>query len=140
MGCVRSLRPSRRERGTVLIEAALTIPLIIVLVFGVIEYGWLFAKNGELVNAARNGARVAVRADAISQDVTDAVDNLMTQAELDGSGYTLEILPNDVTSAEPGTSVTVRITVTYANIELTGFPLPLPETLAAEVTMAKEGS
>ena len=35
-------------------------PLIILLVFGVIEYGWMLLKSQDISNAARSGARAGV--------------------------------------------------------------------------------
>lgn len=46
------------ERGQELIEFALTLPLLLLLVLGIIEYGFLFQEYEVVTNAAREGARI----------------------------------------------------------------------------------
>ncbi len=52
---------SQRSRGSNLIEAALVIPLLILLLIGVADLGRAFQVHITLLNAAREGARYAVR-------------------------------------------------------------------------------
>jgi len=49
-----------REKGAVLVEFAVILPLFILLIFGIMEAGWFFAQQVEVRNAAREGARLAV--------------------------------------------------------------------------------
>jgi Flp pilus assembly protein TadG len=48
------------ERGASMVEFALVLPLFLLLLFGIMEVGWLFAQQVEVRNAAREGARLAV--------------------------------------------------------------------------------
>ncbi len=48
-----------RERGAVLVEAAIVLPLLIVLVLGIVEYSVAFNKAATVSNASRAGARTA---------------------------------------------------------------------------------
>jgi|SRR5690242_6939423 Flp pilus assembly protein TadG len=52
-------RAQRSERGAALVEAALIIPLILLIVFGAIEYGFAFKDAAAVAGAARSGARIA---------------------------------------------------------------------------------
>jgi Flp pilus assembly protein TadG len=69
---------SRGERGAVAVEFALLAPLIIILLFAIIEFGLVMAKVVTYVSAAREGARYAavhcqpntVGADSCSDDPT----------------------------------------------------------------------
>ena len=45
------------ERGAQLVEFALVAPLLILLLFGIIEFGWLFAQMNEIRHVAQEGAR-----------------------------------------------------------------------------------
>ena len=54
---VRSER-LRGEQGAELIEFALTLPLLLLLVLGIIEFGFLFQEYEVVTNAAREGARL----------------------------------------------------------------------------------
>jgi hypothetical protein len=49
-----------REKGASAVEFALVLPLLLTLVFGIMEAGWLFAQQVEVRNAAREGGRLAV--------------------------------------------------------------------------------
>lgn len=127
-------RPPRR--GAVLVELALILPILLLLTFGVIEYGWLFLKYNETNDAARRGARLGVMPDATSGQVTSAVSNSLNSSGM--TDFTCTITPGDVEEVPPGETVTVEVDVTHAR--LTNFPLlPVPHTLHASVTMAKEG-
>lgn len=127
-----------RYSGTTMVEAALVFPLLLLLTLGAIEYGWLFLKAQQTTHAAREGARIAIRAGLTDPDVVNnAIDYLMTAAGI--SGYTTTISELDVAAGE---HVTVQITVPCGeNIVLIDAPLllPVPENLGAAVTMAKEG-
>jgi len=49
----------RRTDGTQLVEFAFMLPLLLVLVIGVADFGAAFVKRDKLANAAREGARIA---------------------------------------------------------------------------------
>ena len=140
---MRRLRSTQRaaRRGLSLIEAAIVFPLLLLILIGVIEYAWMMLKNQEIKNASRHGARVAVREIATNAQVTSAIGALMTSAGMGGSGYTVTLTPTDVSTVLPGNTITVKITVPYTNIDLTGAPLvPTPTSLIEETTMVKEGA
>jgi Flp pilus assembly protein TadG len=48
------------ERGQAIIELALTLPLLLVIVLGIFDFGFLFQRYEVVTNAAREGARVGV--------------------------------------------------------------------------------
>jgi Flp pilus assembly protein TadG len=50
----------RSESGAEMIEFALTLPLLLLLVLGMIEFGFLFREYEVVTNAAREGARIAI--------------------------------------------------------------------------------
>ncbi len=126
------------------VEFALVLPLLLLLLLGAIRYGHLFLKAQQITNAARHGARTAVRPDASVAGVLAAIDGLMTVAGMGDSDYSVTFTPADVAAPELGESVTVRITVPCANIDVLHVPLftdlePDNWNLGATVTMAKEG-
>lgn len=132
------LRRRSSRRATVLIEMALVLPLLVLFLFGMMEYGWIFLNMQHITTAARHGARMGVKADATSGDVTAAVASVMSSAGLGGSGYMVSF--SDPAGLATGAELRVTVAVTYANIELTGIPvIPVPATLRSGVTMAKEG-
>ena len=132
-----SMRKSRSAKGAMTVEAALLLPLMLLLTFGVIEYGWVLMKSQQITNAARHAARAAVRADAVNADVEAAVTTLMGAAGINQYQLTL---PQDVSTVPVGDTLTVRITVDHSDIQLAGPAfVPMPDQLTASVAMAKEG-
>ncbi len=124
-----------RSRGIASLEFVIIMPVLLILLFGVMEYGWMMTKSGELVNAAREGARVGARPDATVADINTVVDTRMGDAGM--TGYTTTI----TTATDVGDPVTVQVTVPYdGGVELIGFFLvPVPGNLQASVSMSKEG-
>jgi Flp pilus assembly protein TadG len=53
----------RSERGQAIIEMALTLPLLLLIVLGVFDFGLMFQKYEVVTNAAREGGRVGVLPD-----------------------------------------------------------------------------
>jgi Flp pilus assembly protein TadG len=53
-------RRHREERGAAAVEFALVVPILIVVVFGIVNLGFVFAQQISLNNGARQGARYAI--------------------------------------------------------------------------------
>jgi hypothetical protein len=73
--------------------------------------------------------------------VNTTVTTLMTSYNLQGKGYSVSQTPADCATATRGQTVTLTITIPYANLNATGF-LPAaatPSTVHATVVMEKEG-
>src|SRR5206468_2029837 len=63
--------PARRKRGAAAaVEFALVAPVLLLFVLGIIEFGRLMMVEQILTNAAREGARRAVMANATQSDVS----------------------------------------------------------------------
>lgn len=76
---VERARASRRDDGAAAVEFALVLPLLMMLVFGIISFGILFAQQLSLGNGARQGARLGVVADRTCADiVNEARDGAQT--------------------------------------------------------------
>ena len=50
----------RRQRGQSVVELALTAPLLFLILFGIIDFGYVFNSYHEIRSASRDGARLAV--------------------------------------------------------------------------------
>jgi len=50
----------RNSNGQSLVEFALVLPFLLVLILGMIEFGWILNGKITLTSAAREGARVAI--------------------------------------------------------------------------------
>lgn len=104
-----SVREWRRngDSGAALVEFAILLPLLVILLFGIMEAGWAFSQSVEVRNAAREGARLAVVDYGTGQNV---IDETCARADLSGSGATVTITVNGTDS------VTVDIAQTYTSL------------------------
>jgi len=108
-----------RERGAALVEFALILPLFILLVFGIMEAGWLFAQEVEIRNAAREGARLAV----VDWDTAlQVAKETCNRADLSGAGASVTVTPSstDDEGFDPPSPESVTVTVTKIYSSLTG--------------------
>jgi Flp pilus assembly protein TadG len=58
MNISRLRRYPREERGAAIVEFAVMLPLVLLLVFGIVEFGLAFSIKLNVETAARSGARV----------------------------------------------------------------------------------
>jgi Flp pilus assembly protein TadG len=131
---------AKKRRGSSLVEAVLVLPLLLLVLFGLIEYGNLFLRLQKIENVARQAARTAATPDATQTQVDDLITAMMTDAGMGSSGYIKTVTPTDPASASRGDQISVSIQITYANIAITNAPLiPVPTTVVRTVVMAKEG-
>jgi len=129
------------RRGTALVEMALALIILLLLAMGAIEYGWLFLKQQQITNAARQAARLASTADATTADVDSQITTLMNSYGLGSTGYAKNYSwDGELKSIARGTTVSVQISVAYSKVTITNSSLlPMPATVSATVAMQKEG-
>lgn len=109
----------RRQKGQSLVEAALILPILLLLLVGVVDLGRAMSTKIALTNASREGARYASRYPDQKSSIIAAVD-----AELDANGLgidtdevEIEIVPDpSVTPAAQGAKVTVTCTYPFETI------------------------
>jgi Flp pilus assembly protein TadG len=129
----------RARRGSAAVEMALLLPLLFLLLFGMIEYGVLFWRAQQIASAARHGARVGALPDGTAAAVNAAVSEVMNDVGLGSTGYGVLLDPDDPATLLPGQAFTVTVSVPWAKIDLTGFPVPTPTEIARSSVMAREG-
>ena len=77
------------DRGAAAVEFAVLIPLLMVIVFGIIEFGFIWLQSHYIANAAREGARVAATGQDQSQiqkAVKEYLKGVYADARVDGTG------------------------------------------------------
>ena len=118
------------RRALAALEAALVLPLLALLMFGLLTYGLLFLRAQQVTSAARRGARVAVRADASSDEVRIAVNALMLAAGFENADYSTTLDPADIGNVETGWPVTITVNLDYATAFGPAIPfIPTPANL-----------
>ena len=127
----------RLRRGLAAVEAALVMPLLLLLVLGLLQFGWIFLRTQQITHAARHGARVGATVDATNGDIADAVAAWCGNEAVLINPCNVDI-DVDVAALAPGELLTV--TVTSTDIKLWEDSLvPTPDSFSATMVMAKEG-
>jgi Flp pilus assembly protein TadG len=108
-----------KERGANLVEFALIAPLLIMLVMGIIDFGWILSTQQDVRHGAREAARLAaVNAGSTATMATMVCDamNVSSGAEVTFSyaGSTIGSSGSVVLEA-PVTSLTGFATLPFAN-------------------------
>src|SRR5688572_33202066 len=67
------LKRTREDRGAAIVEVALTMPLLLLVVVGIFEFGRAYQTWQVVTNAAREGARVAVLPNAVADAASTRV-------------------------------------------------------------------
>lgn len=61
----------RVEKGQAVVELAITLPILLMILCGIIDFGWIFANQNIIDHCSREGARYAI---VNSVDAGSAVD------------------------------------------------------------------
>lgn len=119
----------RGERGAGVVEFALILPLLMMLVFGVVQFGLLLNRQQALHAAAREGARVAALPATSTSDIQNRIDEALEGIPLNGTP-TITITPNTTNPCQgrPGEAVEVEIIVP------TTIELPVAGTKTVDLT------
>jgi Flp pilus assembly protein TadG len=105
------IHTARSERGAAAVEFALVMPLLFLLVFGIIEFGFIFNKELSVTHAAREGVRVYALNGSASAAKTFA------EAASGSTGITCTPTPNLATAPPAGSTVSMLCHTTY-NLQL----------------------
>jgi len=162
MRCARETRHNflRKRKGQALVEFALVLPFLIILVLGIMEFGWLTKNQLTVDNAAREGARSAALGKSISE-ITSVIQNQTTTVPgspsqltitmyrddndaTNGYNYTIALGDGEADSdgvvkndAPAGAMIQVKVSVPEQS--LTGFfPFLNNRTISAAVVMRRE--
>jgi Flp pilus assembly protein TadG len=139
----RGRRSRRHSAGTSVVEMAIVLPLLLMLVFAIGEFGIAFTQYQTLINSTREGARRGVLfrgsgcvAATVKTEIATAVTNYMVASGVPTGAITT------VSSGEcggSGTQLTVTTQVPYTFAALPGLAgLQSNITLSAHSTMRNE--
>lgn len=128
IGAIQSahLRPPRdssrrRQRGQAVIETALIMPILLLAVMGLVDFGRVYFSRAQLENGVSEGARYAAldRTDSAVKAKTKAYAGTLALADSDitvqcysGSTNTVK----DCAAAVAGDTVGVRVTIAFQPI------------------------
>jgi Flp pilus assembly protein TadG len=127
----RGLR--RRRSGAVMVEAILSIPVLLIAMLAVIVFGWVALIEHAVNTAAIEGARIGAKLEGTDDEVLEVISEIVGIYELQTS---------DTNPAGAGQgNVYTRIdrgseTETYGNSDIAGMPVgPTPSDSQVRVTV-----
>ena len=106
-------RGPRRARATAIVEFAVVLPLLLAIMLGIIEYGWVFLIRQTLQDASREGCRMMVMQTSVTPytNVYGRVTAVMQPTGV--SGYQTQLSHN-------GCEEVVTVSVPFADVSLVG--------------------
>ena len=114
----RRMRARSSESGAELIEFALVYPLLLLVVLGIVDFGFLFQRHEVLTNAAQEGARVAALPGYSTTDVQNRVMNYLSTGgvPITGGNPVVTVTPTTIPESGgvwPATTVNVTYSQDY---------------------------
>lgn len=103
----------RRERGAALVELAVVLPLLLVLLFGIVEAGWAFSQRLEIQHGAREAAHLTAVNYGSDADVATEVCGRMN---FTGDSATTEVTISLLGGDDVGDPARVTIQATYSSL------------------------
>ena len=94
---------SRRDEGASALEFAIVVPVLMMLVFGMLEFGFMFQAQLAVTHAAREGARLAAVHDPAA----------WSAAAVEQRAYPLTVADGLTIARSYPDAQSVRVTVTY---------------------------
>ena len=131
------------EKGIAAIEFGLILPILLVLIMGIIDFGLLMTSRASMVSASREGARAGIVKAVPSvtdDDIADIVRTALTNSGWDEADVAL--VDVDVTGAGGafGTDLTVGVNSNYSFLVLSKLIPSIADQLLlnASTTMKNE--
>jgi Flp pilus assembly protein TadG len=118
-GADRVRRRDRRTRGQSMVEFTLILPVLMLIIFGIYQFGQTYSDYIQVTNAARTGGRKAL----VSRSDVTGVSDSVTAAKNATWWLNKSQIGVTVTPGQPwvtGQMVTVTVTYPYS-ISLLGF-------------------
>ncbi|NGN83642.1 pilus assembly protein [Arthrobacter silviterrae] len=120
------MKRSNPERGAAAVEFALLLPVLLLLVLGIMEFGRLYNIQISASNAAREGARYAAVHYTDSGYVNDAAISAARNSAPTLPASTQVIITYSAGACSAGS--TVKVTVRPPATWMTGYlPMPAPQ-------------
>ena len=150
-------RRHRTERhGTTAIEAALVMPVYLLFIFALLEFGHAMMVNNVMRSACRAGARLGSTEGQSTSDVEARVRQVLSGAVnpndvqifvkdagvfdsggAPSSGEGVEALPNlEVSEAESRQMFVVRVKAAYSDVAIVPIEIPLLGTFLKEIELS----
>jgi len=111
---IKSIRIIKSEKGASAVEFALILPILIMLVFGIFQFGIAYNNYIALTHAAREGARLA----AVNMDEKEGIAWFEIRVRESAPSVTIESITLSGQDGDIGDPVAVTVTGEVLNIEI----------------------
>jgi Flp pilus assembly protein TadG len=140
MSVERRARFLLNQRGQALAEFALVLPVLMLLIAGIIDFGRAWNIKQAVTDAAREGARYAVVADgAVTLDTVRAkVKQRLTLAAIDTSAATIDVAGAFHAAGEMTVNVSTQYNMGWVGALLQWAGAPSMVTISTQATMRSE--
>ncbi len=108
------LNVSKNQKGVALVEMALAAPILVVVLFGLLEFGYIIYAKEVIANASREGVRLGVvlsNPRKTQAEIEEQVRNYLEKSGFDPAEVTMTY-PNGLPGAS-GTPFAVRLSYAY---------------------------
>jgi Flp pilus assembly protein TadG len=119
----------KREEGAAAVEFALLLPLLMMILFGIIEFGLVLYNQEVITNASREGARFGIvigNPRPATGQIQDVVNTYLTNAGLNSGNATVSVAGAQGAS---GSDLTVSVIFPYTFLVLPNFAASLTDSL-----------
>ena len=135
---LRTLR--RDERGAAVVELALSLPILVTMIYGIFEFSQLYEANASMQHALGEGARLATLYDSTTSDhvPTDSAIKTKMQDKLFGTPggvFNVQDPAPPPTSADHYKTLTITYTRTMNFLFFTGPTITLTRSKRAYTTV-----
>ncbi len=131
-------RTVRRPRaGAAMVEMALVLPLFILIIVGIIEFGRAFMVQQMVTNASREGARHASLPNTTENEVVALVRDSLATGRINRDVVQVTVTPTNLQNATTGTQVSVEVGVPYSGVAWMPTPWFLGQTTLNSVTVMR---
>lgn len=145
----KKMTRARHETGQSLVEFALVLPIFLLILMAIVDFGWAFRGYIVTTNAAREGARWAVIGapaagdDGVIAHTVERSSGVLTASQV--KTYCNDVV-SDLESCGAGANVRVEVSYEYHYITpiggilsfVTGGVLPDPLRITSSTTMRHE--
>ena len=129
----------KTEQGQAIVEMALVLPILIMLIFGIVEFGRILNTNMIVTDLSREGARKGAVGGTDGEIVTTVLSNAIA-ADLEQDDVSVNIIPAAVSKRTRGTSVEVQVSYPVDIIApVIGTITGDPYIVTSQTTMRVEG-
>ncbi len=116
----RKYRRAADRRGAIVVEMAVTAPVLFLIVFGLFQFGYVFMVQHLLQNAAREGCRNAVLSKSTNANVISNIRTSLQSQGITGGATTLLVngVAGNVSEANSGDNIGVQITLPISKVSI----------------------